>query len=150
MLNVPSVPFFKGKATTISILTEINCILCVTKGFQPSAVYREQALKQLDALMQYNAHGIIWDLRNAEVIGKEEQDWTINEWHPRAFALGYRRGAIIVPESVFGQLSVKKIVSQIQPNKGGEEVKTQYFSDIPAAYQWIKVELAELVQTLCS
>jgi hypothetical protein len=50
MLAVPSVPFFQGKATTISILTEINCIFCVTKGFQPSAVYREQALKQLDFL----------------------------------------------------------------------------------------------------
>lgn len=145
MLTVSSIPFFQGKATTISILTEINCVFCVTKGFQPSAVYREQALKQLEAFMQYNAHGIIWDLREAEVIAKEDQDWTVNEWQPKAIALGYRRGAIIVPENVFGQLSVKKVISQVQSSKAGEDLEIQYFSTAPSAYEWMKAELVVFV-----
>ncbi|WP_448520063.1 hypothetical protein, partial [Rhodoflexus sp.] len=122
MFNTSSEPFFKGKSTVISVLLDIGCIFCVTKGFQPSSVYREQAEKQLEALARFRAHGIIWDLREAEVIGKEDQDWTVNEWQPRAAALGYRRGAIIVPENIFGQLSVKQVISQINNQSGGGDI----------------------------
>jgi len=144
MFSTSSIPFYQGKSTTISILTEINCIFCVTRGFQPSPVYREQAEKQLDAFAIYHAHGIIWDLREAEVIAKEDQDWTINEWQPQALALGYRRGAIVVPKNIFGQLSVKKVINQVQSSKAGEDLQIQYFSDVPSAYEWMKKELAVL------
>lgn len=142
MLNVSTILFYQGKCTTISILKDINCIFCVTKGFQPSPVYREQAEKQLEAFATYNASGIIWDLREAEVITKEDQDWTVNEWQPKATALGYRRGAIVIPENVFGQLSVKKVISQVQST--GNDLAIQYFSSAPAAYEWMKAELAVL------
>jgi hypothetical protein len=98
----------------------------------------------LEAFRQYNAHGIIWDLRNAEVIAKEDQDWTVNEWQPKAIALGYRRGAIVVPENVFGQLSVKKVISQVQSANADEDLAIQYFSNAPSAYEWMKAELAVL------
>lgn len=144
-MNQSSILFYRGKATDVYVLTDINCVFCITKGFQPSAVYREQALAQISAFEQYQAHGIIWDLREAEVITKEDQDWTVNEWQPRAVAAGYRRGAIVIPESIFGQLSVKKVISQVQNLHREVDLSIQYFSDVNEAYQWMKAELAVLV-----
>lgn len=145
MLNTPSIPFFQGKATTIYVLTDINCVFCITKGFQPSAVYREQALKQIEALQQYRAQGIIWDLREAEVITKEDQNWTVNTWQPMAVDAGYRRGAIVVPDSIFGQLSVKQVISRVQTFNRDTDLGIQYFSDVPSAFEWMKAELSVLV-----
>lgn len=144
MLNASSLPFFQSKTTTISILSEINCIFCVTKGFQPSPVYREQADKQIEAFAKFNAHGIIWDLREAEVITQEDQDWTINDWQPRAVQAGYRRGAIVIPQNIFGHLSVKRVISQVQSSDKYVDVSVQYFTDTPSAYEWMKSELLVL------
>ncbi|MDW8209472.1 MAG: hypothetical protein RMJ44_00160 [Cytophagales bacterium] len=146
MLNASSILFYQGKATTISILTDIGCVFCVTKGFQPSAVYREQAEKQLEAFEKYHVQGIIWDLREAQVIASEDQNWTINYWLPKALALGYRRGAIVIPENIFGEMSVRKTISRIQLEDQNTEadLAVQYFKDVPSAYEWMKAEISEL------
>jgi hypothetical protein len=130
--------FFAGKSTNIYILEGINCILAETKGFQTSPVYREQAEKQIEAFRTYGAHGIIWDLQEAGVITPEDQQWTLEDWQPRAIEAGYRRGAIVIPENIFGELSVINVISKIDQHN---DLSVQYFNSTANAIRWMDEEL---------
>lgn len=73
------------------------------------------------------------DLRDLGTVIKEDQEWSNNDWYPRAIAAGVRFMAIIMPKSFISALSVKNILTKVEDIK----VETQYFGSLEDAKLWL-------------
>ena len=129
----PKVIFKNGK-TEIRLLKEAGALCVTANGFQSSLQYRKQALAQLKALKKYNLHRIVYDLRTTGVISQEDQQWTLNIWQPQAKEIGVDKTAIVVPENVFGQLTVEAVMETEQTR---EVTWHKYFKTLEEAIEWV-------------
>ncbi|MEM9981793.1 MAG: hypothetical protein AAF734_04795, partial [Bacteroidota bacterium] len=65
--------------------------------------------------------------------GTKDQNWMQEDWFPRAFAVGFRRSAVVVAADIFRDISVKNIVNRIN----NQQFEVQYFTTLEAAKGWI-------------
>jgi hypothetical protein len=79
---------------------------------------------------------VLTDTRKMGAISPDDQDWSINDWLPRAFAAGYRRIAIVISEDIFNQMSVEDIMSRVE----GVDFVTKYFPSLEAGRQWLATQ----------
>lgn len=79
--------------------------------------------------------GLNWlaDLRDLGTVTNEDQQWSNEDWYPRAIAAGIRYMAIIMPKSYVSTLSVKNILTKVEDI----EIETQYFDSVEEAKHWL-------------
>lgn len=87
----------------------------------------------LDLLIKNKTPNWIADMRGMKVVPQEVQDWSNNNWFPRAIKGGVRNMALIVPSSVMAGITVKKIMNKV----GSENINTQYYEDPIKGQEWI-------------
>ena len=80
--------------------------------------------------------GWLADTRNIGVVSKDDMDWLDREWNKQMYDLGLRHMALIVPESVFGGMTVKNYTQNTENSAAG--ITTQVFEDIALAKRWLR------------
>lgn len=94
-------------------------------------------MDQLIRLMrEKNIGKVLADARKMGAIAPEDQDWSIQDWLPRAFEAGYRRIAIVVSEDIFNQMSVEDIMSRVE----GMDFVTKYFPGLEEGRAWLATQ----------
>jgi hypothetical protein len=65
-----------------------------------------------------------------------DMQWVVEDWYPRSVKLlgDQRRSAILVSRNVFGELTVKKGLHNLQQT---QNLETVYFTEPEAARQWL-------------
>ncbi len=111
-----------------------GCIQIIWIGFSKPHEFIEACNRALELLAEYNLDKLLVDNRKSAVVSKENQAWLLEDWYPRAYAIGYRTSAVIVGENALNQMSIKKIESARQ----GGEFNTKHFEDIDSARQWLR------------
>ncbi|AMJ65255.1 hypothetical protein [Hymenobacter sp. PAMC 26628] len=89
---------------------EVPCLIVQWHGFARSVELRsllDRGLALYEAkTRQCKPLGWLADTRQLGAVRAETQQWLKDDWNPRAAAAGIRHVSLVVPETVFGQISV--------------------------------------------
>src|SRR4051812_25850168 len=78
------------------------------QGFVEGTQFRIPMDKGLELLKEKAASKWLADMREQKVLTQTDQDWTIQNWTPRAVAAGLKKSAFVIPKSALGQLTLRK------------------------------------------
>lgn len=96
--------------------------------------WRDAFNKGAEAFLKYGAYKYLSDDRQIATLTKEDQEWGENDWSPRLVKAGWRYWAIVMPEKVIGQVTLKKAAA----NQSASGVTTRIFSSPEEAKQWLE------------
>ncbi|HYC85561.1 MAG TPA: hypothetical protein VEB86_10080 [Chryseosolibacter sp.] len=131
---------YEEKYGTLEYDATVPCITATFNGFMNSEQFKSFLNRGLDLLIEKKKiHSrILWlaDTRKHVVQPEKDTTWVADDWNPRALKGGIQHVAFVLPENVFGDLSVKKYAEKndIQENK----MVVQMFGDIESAKKWFK------------
>jgi hypothetical protein len=131
---------FEEKYGTLEYDASVPCITATFNGFMNSDQFKSFLNKGLELLIEKKRlHGkILWlaDTRKHVVQPEKDTNWVAEDWNPRALKGGIRHVAFVLPENVFGDISVKKYAqkNESQDNK----MVVQMFGDMNTAKNWFR------------
>jgi hypothetical protein len=118
----------------------VPAIIARFDGFMSSEQFRDFLNKGLDFLIQKKQNGehILWLADTSKHVVQPDKDtkWVADDWNPRAIKAGIFHVAFVLPENVFGGMSVKKYVENT--DKKGDNMIVQMFGNIDSAKSWFK------------
>jgi hypothetical protein len=126
--------YYESKAITVSWNVEGKFIHVLWKGFATSTEYLNILAKQLSFTKEKRAAKILYDLRMMGVISGENQKYTNEVYFPQMAQAGSKHAAIIIPENIFGEVSVNSILGK----KNEELFDAKLFKDNKSAVDWLK------------
>lgn len=88
----------------------------------------------LSLIRQKRANRWLADLRRLGPIRQVDQQWTSEDWFPRAVASGVRFMALVSPTAAVSRLSVKQIMNKVKDI----ELVTSNFDDMEDARAWLR------------
>jgi hypothetical protein len=118
----------------------VPAIIARFDGFMSSEQFRDFLNKGLDFLIQKKQNGepILWLADTSKHVVQPDKDtkWVADDWNPRAIKAGIYHVAFVLPENVFGGMSVKKYVENT--DKKGDSMIVQMFGNIDSAKSWFR------------
>ena len=69
--------------------------------------------KGLELLEKQGSQWWLADTRNLGAVRQDDQQWSNEDWFPRAIKGGVRWMALIVPRKVVAQMAVKRVMSKV-------------------------------------
>ncbi|ELY70999.1 hypothetical protein [Natrinema versiforme] len=106
--------------------------------FRTGETYRKGLNTGLDLAIQKGATNWLADLRDLGTLSQDDQQWTQEVWHPRAFESSLSYMAIVQPESVVTNLSVDDLVQEV-----GSNVTSHMFDNRSDAEDWLREQQQE-------
>ncbi len=95
--------------------------------------FRDALNKGVEVFQKYGAQKWLSDDRMIPALSKEDLDWGDRDWFPRVAKSGWKYWAIVMPEKVVGQLTMKRLAETY--NSRG--VCTRIFSSPDEAKKWL-------------
>ena len=102
---------------------------CTTRFTNSSAVRRSG----LDILQKNRAQKWLSDDRFNAVLRPEDVDWSHQFWFPQTVQAGWKYWAIVQPDKVVGQVTMKGLASEY----GRQGVTSKTFTDPDSALRWL-------------
>ncbi|MGI4883791.1 MAG: hypothetical protein ACRYFR_02400 [Janthinobacterium lividum] len=123
---------------------EVPCLVMQWHSFANSTEFRSLmnrglALYEAKA-RQFEALGWLSDARRVGALRSDVQQWLKEDWNPRAANAGIRHISFVVPETVFGQISVGTYAANATASRAYAIGPTQHHT-LAAAKAWLKNEL---------
>jgi hypothetical protein len=131
---------FEEKYGSLEYDPSVPCITATFNGFMSSEQFRDFLNRGLDHLIEKKQDHpkILWlaDTRKHVVQPDKDTKWVADEWNPRAINGGINHVAFVLPENVFGNLSVRKYADNSE--KKGDNMIVQMFGTLDSAKAWFK------------
>ncbi len=74
------------------------------------------------------------DIKKMKVLKPEIDEWLKTIWFPKAKKAGLKYFAFVVPDDIFGKLSMNAVNQKANDSSG---IEIQYFNNIEEAKQWL-------------
>jgi hypothetical protein len=97
--------------------------------------FREAMDKVIDLMKENGTGKILSNSTQLGALSEEDQVWSVEDWLPRALAIGYSAIAIIVSEDIFGQMAVEDVLNSVSEKS---PIKIQYFDNEEKATEWME------------
>lgn len=127
------------KYGTLEYDSTVPCITATFKGFMSSEQFRDFLSKGLKHLIEKkkNHKKILWLADTSKHVVQPDKDtrWVAEEWNPKALKEGIQHVAFVLPDNVFGGMSIKKYAEAAEKK---DEMIIQMFGDIQSAKNWFK------------
>ncbi|HEY9004827.1 hypothetical protein [Ohtaekwangia sp.] len=131
---------FEEKYGTLEYDASVPCITATFNGFMNSDQFRFFLNKGLDYLIEkkQDHDKILWLADTSKHVVQPDKDtkWVADEWNPRALKAGIYHVAFVLPDNVFGNMSVKKYADNSE--KKGDNMVVQMFGDLKTAKDWFR------------
>lgn len=101
------------ESLSVELLPDLRATLNTWTGFLQGEPYRQRMDLCLVLLEQSSAHSIIANVQMLRPLVTADQDWTNQDWAPRAARAGLLRMVVVQPRSVFSQLVVTQVVQKL-------------------------------------
>ena len=128
------------KYGTLEYDPSVPCITATFNGFMNSTQFRDFLNKGLNYLIEKkkNHDKILWLADTSKHVVQPDKDtrWVADEWNPKAIQAGIHHVAFVLPENVFGNISVKKYAESSE--KKGDKMIVQMFGSLESAKNWFK------------
>lgn len=95
----------------------------------------ESLEKGLELIVAKKATCWLADCRDMAVMPPGVQQWTAENWWPRALEAGFRWLAILLPKSVITKMAID---ASIQPSNESQVSETRYFGEVDEAKAWLR------------
>ena len=118
----------------LSIDQDSNAVKAIFDNYIKDEDFKTFARQILDKVRSSGKKKLLYDTRGLKVMSQEVQDWINQVWFPEANQIGVSHMAFIMPESVFGKMSMEQTNSQ--KDKVGN-INIQYFSGMDTAKEWL-------------
>jgi hypothetical protein len=125
---------------TMELWRELGVLVNTWTGFLKGEEYRELMNRAVELLERHGISKVLADVSQLRPLVAEDMSWTTEDWAPRAVAAGMREMAVVLPRSVFAQLSVTRVVE----NLGDDRIVTAQFDDVRSALAWLETPEALL------
>lgn len=119
---------------TVEWMPAIHAFYNTWRGFLQNESFRTRMELCLEKLVEHRVDRAVGDVRALRPLLQEDQDWTNSYWAPRASEGGLRYMAVIVPQSVFSQLAVQRVVARL----GDVSLHTAQFGDVEDGLRWLE------------
>ena len=130
----------KEKYGSLVYDSSVHCVTATFDGFMTSEQFRDFLNKGLNHLIEKKkVHDkILWLADTTKHVVQPDKDtqWVADSWNPRAIEGGIRHVAFVLPENVFGGMSVKKYAENSE--KKGDSIEVQMFGNVESAKAWFK------------
>lgn len=120
--------------------SDLDAVVMKWKSFAQGDEFRDGLDTGLELVEKEGAKNWLADLRELGTVAGDDQEWSNNNWFPRALETSLSHMAIIQPESVVANISVENIMEEV----GDGELKTHYFDNRTEAEQWLQDQTATL------
>lgn len=118
---------------TIRWNTQIQSVVMEWKKFVKGDDFRAGLDKGLELVREKRAKRWLADLRQIGVVAQEDQDWSNQDWFPRAVRAGLTHMAIVYPENIVARWSVERIITRVE----GTDLVIHYFDNVEKARFWL-------------
>jgi uncharacterized protein (DUF885 family) len=112
----------------------LNAVVMEWHDFAQGEPFRDGLDAGLELVQKENAENWLADLREMGTVSDSDQEWSNNNWFPRAMETSLSHMSIVQPESVIANMSVENIMQEV----GDGEMKTHYFDSRSEATQWLR------------
>lgn len=119
---------------TMEWMPAIGALYNTWRGFLQNESFRTRMELCVEKLVEHGADRAVGDVRALRPLLESDQDWTNREWAPRATQGGLRYLAVILPQSVFSQLAVQRVVARL----GDVSLHTAQFDDAEEGLRWLE------------
>lgn len=119
---------------TVQYDQNLDAVVLKWHDFAQGEPFRDGLGAGLDLVGEKNTENWLADLRAMGTISEDDQEWSNDNWFPRAMKTGLSRMAIVQPESVVADMSVESIMQEV----GDGALKTHYFDDGSEATEWLR------------
>jgi len=130
----------KNKYVQVEFWEDVPCIANIHLMPVLGKEFRNSLEQVLDLYkkLKKDHQELFWlaDTRKFGVMSADDQEWIAREWNPRVYQAGLRYMAFIVPESTFGEISIKKYKEKVATQANSFE--TCMFEDVYKAKEWLK------------
>ena len=93
----------------------------------------------VEHLIKNGAFKWLSDDRAFGAMSKEDTEWGITVWAPKAAAAGWRFWAIVLPQSIIGKLGSEKMIEYYS----GLGVTVKIFTDADEGMAWLEAQSIE-------
>ena len=133
LLEVLGMLFFESPELRIDWDESCRSVVMEWKGFVTGKAFREFVDKGLELLVQKRGCKWLADLSNMGVMSQDDQNWADIDWFPRAVKSGVKYMAMVRPQKVIPQMSVRNVLERVEDL----EIETQYFTKKEDAIAWL-------------
>ena len=119
----------------LSIDHESNAVHAIFDNYIKEDDFKAFARQILDKVRTSGKKKLLYDTRGLKVMSQGIQDWINEVWFPEANNLGVSHMAFIVPENIFGKISMEQTNSKKE--KVGK-INIDYFGNMSTAKDWLK------------
>ena len=112
--------------------TELELVEVNYTGFLRSVDFIECAKAHLDLMKKQRSKNTLVDIEKMKVLAKESQEFINQIWFSEANKIGVKNIAFVVPESVFGQVSM-----QTANKTASKGINVKYFLSRKEAIDWL-------------
>jgi hypothetical protein len=97
-------------------------------------IYRQETLEFLKIVEKYRPKKLFINSQELRFkLSLDLQDWINQEIYPKVFALGTKKGAILLPKDMKAQISVEQVLEEFHTN----QFHINYFDEEKAALAWL-------------
>lgn len=123
-----------NKATNAVYDSRTNAAIGTFVGFLTPDEFKAVANQLISILETKRLKKQLNDIKQMKVLKPEVQEWLNTDWFPRAQKIGLKYFAFVVPDDIFGKMSMDGANKNAQ-NAFGMEI--QYFNNLEAAKNWL-------------
>ena len=131
---LPRKVIFENDYVTLYYYPEAKIVHHILHKFAYGEEFRRYMEMGLDLLKTNGAKKWISDNRHHSALPTEDLQWSMNDWFFRAFDAGWRYWAMVMPDKVAGQLSMKRLIKEY--NDRGMTIKIVESAD--EALEWLQ------------
>ena len=113
---------------------DLDAVVMVWKGYSTSEQFREGTELMLNELIYNGSSCVLADIREMILIGMEDQKWLEMKFLPRAISFGFKRIAIVTPNSYFNKVAVESVSYKVDK----EKLTISFFDSRDEAVEWLK------------
>lgn len=104
-------------------------------GFLQGDAYRKRMDLCLELLTRVEAHAILANVQQFRPILAADQDWSNDDWAPRAVSAGLQRMVVVLPHNVFSQLAVSRVVQRLDESP----IRLAQVAEVSDAVRWLEL-----------
>jgi hypothetical protein len=108
-------------------------VLVEWQGWANSSEFAALLNGEIEALRKHHCSRLLADCRRQKVLNPADQDRANEDWLPRAFAVGLKRFAVVVPSSVLAEVNLKASLGKVPAT----ELEVAYFATPEEARDWL-------------
>lgn len=125
---------------TVRYDESLDAVVMEWHDFAQGADFRDGLNAGLELVEKKGATNWFADLREMGTVTDDDQEWSNNDWFPRALETTLTHMAIVQPESVVANMSVENIMQEVADGA----LTTHYFDNRQEAKRWLREQTAAL------